>query len=326
MSLGLFGKGLDLMPDFGYPPVQYGGWRSVRANWYKMSASHNTVVVDGQDNQVAEAKTTLWADTDGFHAIRVSGAGLIGGRQYERTAALVDLSDVDSYADSYVVDVFRVVGGTEHCKFFHSHFGAISVEGLDLVPAEAYGRETQMRNFRGDPDPQPGWRVDWQIEDRYDLLPPGSDVHLAYTDLTTGAEAFVAEGWVSLGGGGVEQAWIPRLMVRRRSRDAPLASTFVAVVEPYEGTSKIAGIRRLPVETEDGELCSAANVAIEIQLVDGRRDLFVALDVENPLRLAPAAAEEGVVVREGWNVSVSGELLWMRRGLDGSPERVWPGA
>ena len=57
-----------------------------------------------------------------------------------------------------------------------------------------------MRYSRGDPAPQPGCHVDWQIDGRYGLLPPGSDVHLAYTDLTTGAEALIAEGWVSLGG------------------------------------------------------------------------------------------------------------------------------
>ncbi|MEA2735001.1 MAG: oligo-alginate lyase, partial [Humisphaera sp.] len=45
MNLGLVARGLDLMPDFGYPPVQFGGWDSPRANWYKSAWSHNTVVV-----------------------------------------------------------------------------------------------------------------------------------------------------------------------------------------------------------------------------------------------------------------------------------------
>ena len=30
LNLGLFAKGLDLLPDFGYPPVQYGGWGAPR--------------------------------------------------------------------------------------------------------------------------------------------------------------------------------------------------------------------------------------------------------------------------------------------------------
>jgi hypothetical protein len=56
MNLGLFALGLDLMPDFGYPPVQFGGWGSARSLWYHMTAGHNTVVVDGQSQVNAAAQ------------------------------------------------------------------------------------------------------------------------------------------------------------------------------------------------------------------------------------------------------------------------------
>jgi hypothetical protein len=183
-----------------------------------------------------------------------------------------------------------------------------------------------MRGFRRDPDPRPGWTVDWQIEDRYSLLPPGADVHLAYTDLTTGAEGWTAEGWVSLGQGWTTtEAWIPRLIVRRQADEAPLASTFVAVIEPYAGSHKIAGIRRLPLETPDGERVPDGNVALEICLADGRRDLLVALDIENPLALSPGWDEGRGVVQPEWGVRVEGELCWLRLNGDGSRENGWPG-
>jgi hypothetical protein len=84
----------------------------------------------------------------------------------------------------------------------------------------------------GDPAPAPGWSVDWEIEDRYRLLPRGKQVRLRYTGLTTEAQVGMAESWVSLWSfADTEEAWIPRLMVRRRR--APLASTFVGVLEPY---------------------------------------------------------------------------------------------
>jgi len=140
MNLGLFAKGLDLMPDFGYPPVQYGGWNSSQATWYKMSAAHNTVVVDGQNQSEADGTTTLWADGEQFRAIRLSGPDLIRGQQFERTVAMIDVSD----RDDYLVDIFRVVGGTDHAKFMHSHFGRITTQGLSLTPADAYGYDTQM--------------------------------------------------------------------------------------------------------------------------------------------------------------------------------------
>ena len=60
MNLGLFAKGLDLMPDFGYPPVQFGGWGSRRAHWYRSTPAHNTVVVDDRDTMRPGWKYAEW--------------------------------------------------------------------------------------------------------------------------------------------------------------------------------------------------------------------------------------------------------------------------
>jgi hypothetical protein len=311
MNLGLFAHGLDLLPDFGYPPVQFGGWGSPNAQWYTMTAAHNTVVVDGKRHADAAGNTTLWIDADNLHAIRASAPDLIGGRQYERTVAQVDVSD----RSFYLIDVFRVIGGTDHAKFTHSHFGTIETAGLSLQPAEDYGFGTQMRNFRRDPAPQPGWSVDWSIEDRYKLIDPRRQVHLRYFDLTTGAEAWTCEGWVTQGlfDSSVE-TWIPRVMVRRRAAQAPLQSTFVAVIEPYEGTPCIASVRRLRLLDDAGAENPDSNVAIEVTLADGRHDLFVTMDVGNPLRLRPAG---GMVVQPDWGVRMEGDTCWLRKSADG---------
>jgi len=316
MNLGLIAKGLELMPDFGYPPVQYGGWGSPKAVWYRMTASHNTVVVDGQSQRHSAGKTTLWADGEQFRAIRVSGPNLIEGKQFERTVAMIDISD----RDSYIVDIFRVVGGADHAKFTHSHFGQITTDGLSLKPADDYGHGTQMRHFYEDTAPKPGWSVDWRIEDQYQLLPPGSDIHLRYTDLTYNAKASMCEAWVSLGG--TEEAWIPRIMVRRQTREAPLASTFVSIIEPYEGTSNIVQIRRLPLETSDGIKYPEPNVAIEIQLADGHRELIVAADVENPPGLNPSRTKDRVMVQKEWGLRCDGELCVVRQDAVGKVRRI----
>lgn len=319
MNLGLFAKGLDLMPDFGYPPVQYGGRESPRAHWYRTAAAHNTVVVDGEDQFVADGRTALWADGKLFRAIRLSGAELIGGKQFERTVAMVDISD----RDFYIVDVFRVTGGTDHAKFMHSHFGTITTQGLSLKPADEYGHDTQMRNFYVDPAPRPGWSADWKVEDRYQFLPPDSDIHLRYTDLSFDVQAFTAEAWVSAGNYNTNQeAWIPRIMVRRQANEGPLASTFVSVIEPYEGTSSIAQIRRLTLETNDGQMYPEPNVAIEIQLDDGFCDLFVAVDVENPLSLSPSIAENRVAGVKEWGLGLDGESCMVRRDKAGEVRRI----
>jgi hypothetical protein len=333
MNLGLYAKGLDLMPDFGYPPVQFGGWTSPRARWYTMSAAHNTVVVDGANTKPGQGKTTLWADGRQFRAIRASGPGLIGGQQYERTAAMIDISD----RDSYVLDVFRVAGGAEHRKYFRSHFGTIATQGVsDAKPGEDFAAGTQMRGFRGGPA-APGWTAEWKVEDRYKYLPDGRDVRVRYTDLTTGAEAYAGESWVTCGlYQEVAEAWIPHVMVRRKAAQAPLVSTFVATIEPYEKSPAITAVNRLQLQTPDGTPCSDGEVAVEVRLADGRRDLIVATDSENAAaafrclpkdklrveaqllvaRLNASNRLERVMICKGSSLSIDGVALTLQTGCD----------
>ena len=320
MVLSLFAKGLDLMPDLGYPPVQFGGWDTQQVKWYYQTASHPTVVVDGKDNNGA-GKTTLWADGERFHAVRASGADLIEGKQFERTATLIDISD----SDSYVLDVFRVVGGKDHAKFMHSSFGTLRTEGLSLEAGRDYGYGTLMRNFQSGTVAEPGWSADWKIEDRYGYLPGTADVHLRYIDLTSGAEASIAEGWVAASRsayGSKTQDWIPRIMVRRRSDQAPLASTFIAVIEPYDNQSNVRRVRRCSLEGLDGQNWPETHVAVEVQLADGRKDLLIAADVENPMDLTPTWQETAMMVQKDAGIKFQGELCWVRWNADGRLSRI----
>ncbi len=310
MNLGLFAKGLDLLPEFGYPPVQFGGWGSPRARWYTMSAAHNTVVVDGANSIGSQSgETTLWAEGTGFHAMRMSGPNLIGGERFERTAVMVDVSP----EDFYVLDVFHVKGGHDHAKFLHSHFGAVAVSGLTLEPAEDYGHETQMRNFRMDSDAQPGWAADWDVEDALKLLEEPRDIHLRYTDFSEGVSAGLAEAWIAGSGySSSDETWIPRVVVRRQNAaDAPpLESTFVGVLEPYEGNRFIKAIRRYPVATLDGQPLGDAHAAIEIELADGRRDILVVRDQLDTL-------VERVATRANTETRTDGEIAFLRLNTDG---------
>jgi len=325
MNLGIFSRGLDLMPDLGYPPVQFGGWKGPRFNWYTTTASHNTVVVDGKRQATGKGRSTLWAVGKRFQAIRASAPDLIGGQQFERTVILVDVSE-DEF---YIGDIFRVVGGSDHAKFIHSHFGTMTTEGLSPGPEEPYGQGTQMRNFRGDPSPRPGWSADWKIEDRYGYLPSGSEVHLRHTDFTAGARAITAEGWIVAGiFNSTSETWIPRILVRRRAEDlkeppapgAPLASTFVAVIEPYEKRPSIEAVRRLPLETPSGSKYGDNAVALEIRLAAGGTDLLVARDVEDPLRRNPPGRT--VMVQGSRGLELRGELCMIRWDREGRPRRI----
>lgn len=278
MNLGLFAHGMNLMPDAGYPPVQFGGWETQKAKWYYHTAAHNSVVVDGNSQRSDYAKpiageTRIWTQTPTIKTMRMSAPAVYGIAEYDRTVLLIDI-DAD---DFYVVDHFRVVGGSDHAKFIHSHFGALATHGLTLSPCADFGFGTLLRNFQRDANPAPGWAGDWTVEDRNGLLARPIDLHLRYTDLTLGAAAHTHEGWYVQGvAQGIGEHWVPRLMVRRQGTPgAPLASTFVGVIEPYIGQRKIQAIRRIDGNAARPDGAEQPDAVIEVQLADGRRDVIV---------------------------------------------------
>ena len=317
MNLGLYAYGIDLMADFGYPPVQYGGWEAPKAQWFTHPAAHNTVVVDGARQARLAGKSTLWADGKQFHAVRASSPE-IAGKQFERTAAMVDISD----SEFYVLDVFRVVGGKDHAKFMHTQLASLTPSGLTLSPGEDYGHGTFFRDPRTDPAPKPGWSVDWAIDDRQKRATPGPEIHVKYTDLTPNAQATICDAWVSLGISTNNEAWIPEIIVRGKSEIEPLASAFVGVIEPYYKRSSISSIRRLSLETAKGNAYGDPNVAVEITLIDGRRNVLICADIENPLALSPSLATDGALVQKETGITLSGEMCLVRFAKSGEVERV----
>jgi len=319
MTIGLFAKGLDLLPDFGYPPVQYGGWSAPRAIWYTQTAAHNTVAVDGKNHRADTGKTTLWFDGRQFRVIRASGPKLIESRQFERTLALVDISATDSY----LIDVFRVIGGTEHVRFLHGHFGRLTTQGLSPISTDEARFGQVMRNFKRDPQPSAGWSVDWVVEDRLKYLPRPSDLHLRHTDLTRDAEVETAETWVAVGlYGGTAEAWIPSVLIRRRTAQPPLASTFAGVLEPYEGKSNLAVIRRLELQDSEGNPCPDDSVGMEIQLADGGRDLFLSSNVEAPSPSASSRSDRPAMFEKERGTGFEGDLCLVRFDASERPRRV----
>lgn len=295
LNLGLFAFGLDLLPELGYPPVQFGGWGSPRARWYTMTAAHNTVVVDGANQRPASGDCTLWADGPTFRAVRARCPKAAQVDRYERTVAQCDVGP-DA---AYIVDVFRVKGGAEHVKFQHSHFGTLDVHGVALQTEPDYGHDTQMRAFKMATIPADGARAVWTVQDRLKLLPEDRSVFLSHWELTSGAEIGTCESWIAMGGyNATEEVWIPRLLVRRRGQD--LTSTFVAVIEPHAGHPAIRSVRRLAISSpfageRKGGGEEPSTVAIEITLTNGHRDIVIARDPDSP-RAPIALPEHGITV------------------------------
>jgi hypothetical protein len=262
-------------------------------------------------------QTTAWAVGEQVKLIRASGPDLVqttAMQQYERSLLLVDVSD----EDCYVLDIFRVAGGRDHAKFLHGYFGQATTTGLDLQPLPDFGPDIQMRNFRGG-TPEPGWQLDWKIDDRYHYLPEGTTVHLRHTDLTRHAQAALAETWLVYPDAGQgREVWVPSLRVRRQAEAAPLTSTFVSVLEPYAGRSNLKHITRLPLQTESGAETDDTQVAVAVEHASGKTDLLVATASGN------SATHAGRRFKQAdWDLVADAGFCLIRRGQTGQIEHIF---
>jgi hypothetical protein len=111
LSLIFFARGTELISDIGYTHTRQRGWTMA-------TASHNTVVVD-LENQIdgfdsASPGRLLRLDTGHPHVQLVAAANPLAYREvverYERMLVLIDAGP----EPSYLIDIFRVVGGKQH--------------------------------------------------------------------------------------------------------------------------------------------------------------------------------------------------------------------
>lgn len=270
LNIGLFAWGLNLLPDFGYPPVGYGGWNAPKSVWYINTASHNTVVVDGQNLGEGKGVASLWGSGEKIHLVRVSAPGLIGGATYERTLTSIELDE----RRFLVIDVFRVCGGRDHAQFLSPFYGKATCAGWVPSVTTEYDFDTETRGFRMDPNPPTSWSVDWEIEDRLKEASVPGPIHLRRFDLTKGAIPALGECWIAGGVFSGEEEWVSRLMVRRQSSQVPLTSTFISVLDPYVGVPVIRSVSRLGVTLDGQKASDEQAVALQIETASGEMVVY----------------------------------------------------
>lgn len=94
LNIGLFARGIDWMPDFGYPPLQFSHNDGPHSNWYLSTAAHNTVVVDGASHAGRRSRVpirgrcTLWGDGRAIAAVRTAAEELFLDHLLAEPAAL----------------------------------------------------------------------------------------------------------------------------------------------------------------------------------------------------------------------------------------------
>ena len=121
LNIELFAFGRTLAPDLGYPE-KTGTWPK-RLAWTAATVSHSTVVVNRGWSRRVFGTLNCFKTLPGFHTLDVSSEpSVFGGarppaRIFRRQLTLVDVGK-DRF---YVLDVFRVKGGSQHDWIFHAN-------------------------------------------------------------------------------------------------------------------------------------------------------------------------------------------------------------
>jgi hypothetical protein len=248
LSIGLFARGLDLLPDFGYLPVHRGVWYGPHVDWYKGTAAHNTVLVDGKNQeQPIAGETQVWESDGTVQTIKVSAPAMYGVPRYDRTCVMVNI-DAEHF---YIVDVFDVEGGQDHTFFLRGPESVLTTQKLDLVECDPFGHGTLMQSHQVSEGLASGWSATWRHVD--------ASVSVRYTGLSDGMSVGTAESWVSEGKWTYDDLWIPTVMVRHQGAE-PLTSRFVGVIDVFGEQPAVTAVER---KKQDG------GSAIQVSLASG---------------------------------------------------------
>lgn len=252
LSLALFAKGEELLPDLGYSHTRYRSWTS-------STPAHNTVVIDeGEqytrgDHGPADGRllafetadpTVQWLEA----AAECAYPGL--ATRYQRGVLLVEAASGESYA----VDLFRVEGGSRHDWMMHGSADRDTTAraSFPLTPFGANllaGVKVRFPQNEGDPGEAGGRNLHYAFIQNVTQGPatdgatvriaptkgpgPGVRMHLAGM---AGAKLLLGDA-PSVRRAAENDALLDRyrmpVLLARSEGTAPRSSVFVAVHEPY---------------------------------------------------------------------------------------------
>ena len=126
LGISVFGAGRSLSPDLGTP----GYGIALNDTWYRHTASHNTVLVDGERQEPGEGRLIRYEDGERFQAadaeVRWTSGAYAGVRM--RRAVLL--------GDEYILDLFLVEAERERVFEWIYHNRGALVRPRGEVPAE----------------------------------------------------------------------------------------------------------------------------------------------------------------------------------------------
>ena len=292
----MYYRGMDVLPDLGYPEYADSKWPK-RAGWTTNTISHNTVMINQQQQEVNWiGHCQYFATSQGIGVVEIASPEIYPDtRDYRRTLAMIDVSPTESY----LIDFFRVNGGNDPIMSFHAGEGDVSIQGIDLTPQEkgTYAGKTISfgTHYDGPPDgryrgsgfaylygvhraekPAAGWWADWKLADTWKTQHGDTPLHLRYRVLSNAENAALAWGDPPQNKPGNPRR-IRYVLLRNASADRK--SLFASIIEPYrEGQPHIADATRIDLGTEERDIAAAA---IKITTHTGRTDHILSSDDPN---------------------------------------------
>lgn len=309
LTFNLFNRRGPVTPGLGYPHMS----SPERREWTANTAAHNTVVVDAQMQLNREpGHINMFAVAPSVQALEVDGKVAYRGMvsKYRRTLVWVD---VDA-TNSYLVDVFRVAGGSQHDYSLHGGSGRASAHGLALTRQERgtlAGPDVKHRERYDDRAGSyggSGFQYLYNVEksacragflatwDHWQERTPFLRVHVP---AGTAEQALFADALPPFGKG--DDAL--RYMFLRNGSCPPYdqqykdgkrvfpvgdrQSTFVTVLEPIYDERFVTRVGRLTGLDGLGD----TDVALAIERADGATDLLVCLEAPSRVRVRGMALQ-----------------------------------
>jgi hypothetical protein len=255
LSLGLFARDRELLPDIGYTHTRY------RRSWASSMMAHNTVVVNGRESRFdadhsGNRLVAFASDRGGFHLAAAESIAAYSEEteRYRRTLILLG----ENSEDGYLLDIFEVSGGHQHDYILHGSAdedSTATLAGATLTPFDGSlaNPEAQFAEPVGEHDelgvdgafffirdlqraPMEGaLQLDLRLVDAPEVGTRTLFAALDNTELYLGQSPSLRRAAES--DARINDAHMPSLVLRRKGE--ALSTVFVAAHEPVHGAAKL---------------------------------------------------------------------------------------
>ncbi len=271
LNLTLWAREREMLPDLGYNHTRLRCWNSG-------TISHNLVAIDRQNQGSAKSDGALLAfvpDAGGLALAEADGRAayrqIKGLESYRRLLVLIPVSA----EDAYVVDLFRVKGGTVHDWLVHGDADEDTAATCNVALTPREGSMLEAGEKWDEPrDEQSSFNPYGAIRQ----VQEGATTGPVTTTFAYAGQPARAVRVHALGGAATTvylgkspsarrtkndsalafNYWMPQLILRRRGT-APLESLFAVVEEPYLGQPFLDSIQPLTLTPSDSA-CAALRV------------------------------------------------------------------